>query len=82
MTLKAVSDMKVGELGLLNSIEGDEMSVLLGSMGVLPGSIIEMVRIAPFGGGCYIKSDGQNMVLRISEAKAIMIKIDEPVVHG
>lgn len=45
------------------------------SMGLLPGSKIQVVRIAPFNGGFYLKVDGANMVLRVREAGSIMLEI-------
>ena len=43
-------------------------------MGILPGTQIEMVRAAPFGGGCYIKADNLLIALRKSEACSIVIR--------
>ena len=43
-------------------------------MGILPGTLIEVVRAAPFGGGCYIKADNLLIALRKSEACSIVIR--------
>lgn len=43
-------------------------------MGILPGTQIEVIRSAPFGGGCYIKADNLLIALRKSEACSIVIQ--------
>jgi ferrous iron transport protein A len=44
------------------------------AMGVLPGSQIEYIRKAPFGGGCYVKVDNVMLGLRKAEAASIVLK--------
>lgn len=44
------------------------------SMGVLPGSHVEVVRKAPFGGGCYVKVDNFYLALRREEAASVVLK--------
>jgi Fe2+ transport system protein FeoA len=43
-------------------------------MGVLPGSLIEMIRPAPFGQTYYIKADGVRLALRKEEAQNILVE--------
>jgi len=45
------------------------------SMGILPGSMIEVMRKAPFKGGFYIKFDNQRVALRSQEAACIEVKL-------
>ncbi len=46
----------------------------LTSMGVLPGSQIELVRKAPFGGGWYTRVDNLLLALRQKEIDSIVLK--------
>lgn len=43
------------------------------AMGILPGSLIEMIRPAPFGHAYYIKADGIRLALRKEEAANIVV---------
>ena len=43
------------------------------SMGMMPGSLIVMIRKAPFGGGYYVRIDGVNLALRENEVKSIVV---------
>ncbi len=43
-------------------------------MGILPGSRVEVLHRAPFGGGLYIKADNLLIALRSEEAEAIVVR--------
>lgn len=43
-------------------------------MGVLPGSLVMVMRSAPFGGGMYVKADNLLLALRSEEAGTIIIR--------
>lgn len=43
------------------------------AMGILPGSHVEVLRSAPFGGGYYIKADNLLIALRSEEAELIFV---------
>ena len=44
------------------------------SMGVLPGSRIELVRKGPFGGGWYVRVDSLLLALRQKEINSIVLQ--------
>lgn len=44
------------------------------SMGVLPGSRIDLIRKAPLGGGWYVKIDRQFIALRKEELDCIVTR--------
>ncbi len=44
------------------------------AMGILPGSRIEVLRPAPFGGGLYVKADNLLIALRKEEAEFILVR--------
>lgn len=46
----------------------------LTSMGILPGTRIEMIREAPFGRAYYVKADGVLLALRSEEAINILME--------
>ncbi|HOY18087.1 MAG TPA: FeoA family protein [Haliscomenobacter sp.] len=66
--------MKIGSKGHVSHFTDTCMACKLLSMGILPGTQIEVIRSAPFGGGCYIKADNLLIALRKSEACSIVIQ--------
>ncbi len=68
----AVTQLKEGNGGRITHFTNDRIAGKLMTMGVLPGSSLRVVRIAPFNGGYYLKVDGMNLVVRNDEAESIM----------
>jgi ferrous iron transport protein A len=71
-----ISQLKAGIAGKIAHFTNDEIAGKLMTMGVLPGSRVQVVRIAPFRGGYYLKIDGINMVVRLQEASNIIMTVD------
>jgi ferrous iron transport protein A len=69
-----LDQLKRGDKGLVSHFLNQRIASKLLAMGILPGSIIQMVRKAPFGGGCYIKVDNFFIALRKNEAEAIVLQ--------
>ena len=61
---RTVTDLLAHERSKAIGITDDDFAQKLTTMGLLPGSVIEMVRRAPFGGAVFIKVDGKNFALR------------------
>ncbi len=43
------------------------------SMGILPGSKVKVIRVAPLSGGFYIRVNQQNFAIRTTEAASILV---------
>lgn len=71
---RTVIDLIAHEQAKALGISDELVSQKLTAMGLLPGSVIEMVRSAPFGGAFFIKVDGKNFALRQNEAASILIE--------
>jgi len=71
-----VSQLKEGIVGKIAHFTNDEIAGKMMTMGVLPGSKVKVVRIAPFRGGFYLRIDGINMVFRLHEANSIIMTVD------
>jgi ferrous iron transport protein A len=71
--LKTLDLLKEGQEGIIHEFTDDRMASKLLSMGVLPSKNLQLVRRAPFGGGLYVKIDGQNIALRLEEARNIVL---------
>lgn len=72
----AITKLKVGYTGRIKGFTDDEIAGKLMVMGVLPGSRVQVVRIAPFKGGYYLRVDGVNMAVREQEADSIIMTVD------
>ena len=62
------------QAGSLVQVTDESLSCRLMAMGVVPGSLIQVVRIAPFNGGIILKINGRNLAIRHSEAAAILVR--------
>jgi ferrous iron transport protein A len=72
--LRPSLQLRQGERAIVHSFEDEKIASKLMTMGMLPGSVIEYVRKAPFGGAIYMKVDGYNLALRNNEAAAIVVE--------
>lgn len=71
---KLLSDPVVGQRGTIVQLHNEDLAAKLLAIGVVPGSRVEVVRKAPFGGGYYIKVDQQYIALRKQEMACIVMK--------
>ncbi len=71
---KRLANLPAGEKGIIKAFCDDSAGSKLVSVGILPGSFVELVRKAPLGGGWYVKVDGQTFALRQEEATCIVIE--------
>ena len=76
MPVKLLSELKRGEKGRIVKIGGTgSIRRRLLDMGLVPGSDIEMERVAPLGDPIEIKVKGYNLSLRKEEAASIQIEV-------
>ena len=71
---KRLINLPAGQKGVIKTFCDDCAGSKLVSVGILPGSFVELVRRAPLGGGWYVKVDGQTFALRQEEATSIVIE--------
>lgn len=71
---KQLSQMKPGVSGFVAQFTNEQIGCKLLAMGVFPGSQVEIVREAPFGGGLFLKIDGNYLALRQQEAACILLR--------
>ena len=71
---KSLDNLKKGSVGFVSHFTSDKVASKLLTMGILPGTRLEFVRKAPFGGGYYIKADQNFLALRKQEAACIIVK--------
>ena len=70
-----LSQLEVGETGIVKEFTDLEMSVKLMEMGCVPGETILLEQIAPFGDPISVKVSGYVLSLRINEAEHIEVEL-------
>lgn len=75
ITLKKLSQLKIGESATIDSFTDREMSLKLLEMGCTPGEMVTLDRIAPMGDPIAIKVSGYLLSLRKEEASTVMVAI-------
>lgn len=66
-------DLQIGQVGTIKGFSRRSIASKLLAMGVLPGSRIELVRKAPFGGTYYVAVNDHFLALRYRELQSIHI---------
>jgi len=69
-----LSQLEVGEKGIVKEFTDLEMSVKLMEMGCLPGEEIKVERVAPLGDPIAINVSGYQLSLRKREAHTIVLR--------
>ena len=71
--MKKLSELKIGESGVIHSFENDDIFLKLMEMGCIPGELITVEQIAPLGDPISISVAGYQLSLRMNEADSIFI---------
>ena len=76
--LKRLDEFKIGETGLIKKVEGEgRLRRRLFDMGVTPGTKIYLRKKAPLGDPIEITIRGYELSLRLSEAKLVILEVEE-----
>jgi len=73
---RRLTELKPGESAIVSAFErrdGDTSHLRLQEMGLIPGTPVELLRFAPFGGPLEIRLRGYRLSLRRREADAVAI---------
>jgi Fe2+ transport system protein FeoA len=72
---RTIPDLKAHEFARTLTITDPVLAGKLTAMGIRPGTLIEMIRCAPFGQTYYIKAEGMRLALRLEEAVSIRLEV-------
>jgi Fe2+ transport system protein FeoA len=72
--IKKLSELSPGASGKIHSIADNELLLKLMEMGCVPGEVIRLDQLAPWGGPISVTVSGYTLSLRINEAEAIFIE--------
>lgn len=69
-----LSDLEIGQKSVVQQFSDSHMGGKLMTMGMLPGSLVELVRKASSGKTFFIKVNGFGMAIRKNEAANILLE--------
>ncbi len=73
--MKKLSDLKAGELGQVQRIDGsDDISQRLLEMGLTPGTQVRLLGVAPLGDPLELELRGYRLSVRRSEAARVEVE--------
>ena len=70
-----IHTLKKGEKAIIKDFDIDLIPLKLLEMGCLPGSIVELLQIAPFGDPLYLDINGSHVAIRIETAREIEVEL-------
>lgn len=72
--MKALTEFKIGDKLIVKSIEDNELGHRLMELGLLPGEIISIQLLAPFGDPISLSIGDYQLSIRKSDAKNIFVE--------
>jgi ferrous iron transport protein A len=72
-----LSELKPGQEAVIREFCGEEITIKLMEMGLVPGESILMEQIAPMGDPISINISGYHLSLRLNEAAQIIVDIKQ-----
>ncbi|MBL7936227.1 MAG: ferrous iron transport protein A [Bacteroidia bacterium] len=69
-----LDNLKIGQSATIKNFTDDFLSLKLTEMGCLPGEIVKLTNIAPFGDPIAIEVSGYQLSLRKQEAHTVIVE--------
>lgn len=70
-----IASLKKGEKAIIKEFDVEAIPLKLLEMGCLPGNMVELLQIAPFGDPLYLNINGSHLAIRMETAKEIEVEI-------
>jgi ferrous iron transport protein A len=70
-----ISNLKKGQKGIIKEFDVEAIPLKLLEMGCLPGNVVELLQIAPFGDPLYLDVNGSHLAIRLETACEIEVEI-------
>jgi ferrous iron transport protein A len=70
-----IHSLKKGEKAIIKDFDIDLIPLKLLEMGCLPGNLVELLQIAPFGDPLYLDINGSHVAIRIETAREIEVEL-------
>ena len=75
---QSIATLKKGEKAIIKDFDVDAIPLKLLEMGCLPGNMVELLQIAPFGDPLYLIINGSHLARRMETARNIEVEICNP----
>jgi ferrous iron transport protein A len=72
-----ISSLKKGEKARIEAFDVESIPLKLLEMGCLPGNVVELIQIAPFGDPLYLNINGCHLAIRLETAREIEVTLFE-----
>lgn len=72
--MKTLDTLKIGESGIIKSLNKRDLALKLIEMGCLPGEKITLTKIAPLGDPIAIEISGYELSMRKDEASTVVLE--------
>ena len=69
-----ISSLKKGEKARIEAFDVESIPLKLLEMGCLPGNVVELLQIAPFGDPLYLNVNGSHLAIRLETAREIEVE--------
>jgi ferrous iron transport protein A len=70
-----ISNLKKGQKAIIKEFDVEAIPLKLLEMGCLPGNVVELLQIAPFGDPLYLDVNGSHLAIRLETAREIEVEI-------
>ena len=70
-----ISNLKKGQKAIIKDFDIDIVPLKLLEMGCLPGNVVELLQIAPFGDPLYLNVNGSHLAIRLETANEIEVDV-------
>jgi len=70
-----IDSLKIGDKAVILDFDIENIPLKLLEMGCLPGNVVELLQIAPFGDPLYLDVNGSHLAIRIETARQIKVEI-------
>lgn len=70
-----IAQLKKGEKGIIKDFDADIIPLKLLEMGCLPGNMVELLQIAPFGDPLFLDINGSHLAIRLETAREIEVEL-------
>lgn len=70
-----INSLRKNEKAIIKDFDIDIIPLKLLEMGCLPGNIVQLLQIAPFGDPLYLDVNGSHVAIRVETAKEIEVEL-------
>jgi ferrous iron transport protein A len=70
-----ISNLAIGQKAIITDFDINNIPLKLLEMGCLPGNMVEIIQIAPFGDPLYLNINDSHVAIRLETASIIEVEI-------